>query len=389
MHEWGECGILLAAVLLGYFAGKGVIRKSVQGIASEVTLTHMLSGALSLDSREGAYAEKNEVQNMDVRQVSLSARLGALFVSLSLLVCLSLLITPAAHAAPLSKQPKKATQQILPLKTANTIHAAAPAYTISLYENTTNATTMYNQGCNAAHGPAGLIVLDWGQPVDLGGGTYGTYDFGGADVSDTSILHAVANFAQGVWNCRVSGTNLAVAIGESNYGSSVSNWYADGQAWGNMVNSVQSFIANNNYTVVGAYGAGDLETEWNSFSVTSSMVNGYNNTSSRLYFDFGDDTPGYWTDYQVWYVAWGASASVPLPEIYYTADATYDWEPLDVWACNNEGGSMGFKGTMSENASGTDSPSQSFNDMYNALGSNSCTAGGRSSMIFETQINYA
>jgi hypothetical protein len=169
----------------------------------------------------------------------------------------------------------------------------------------------------------------------------------------------------------------------------VSNWYAAGQAWGNMVNSVQSFIANNGYTVVGAYGAGDLETEWNSFTNTSNMVKGYNNTSSRLYFDFGDDTPGYWSDYDVWYVAWGASASVPLPEIYYTADATYDWEPLDVWACNNEGGTMGFKGTMSEDASGTASPSQPFDDMYNALGSNSCTAGGRGSMIFETQIRYA
>lgn len=329
---------------------------------------------------------------MDVRQ--LSTRLGALFVGLSLLVCLSLFLMPAAHAASVSKQPsKKGTQQILPLKTSANSGVrplvTAPSYTVSLYENTTNATTMYNQGCNAAHGPAGLIVLDWGQPVDISSGVYGTYDFGGVDVSDNDILHAVANFALGVWDCRVSGTNLAVAIGESNYGSSTSNWYADGQAWGNMVNSVQSFISNNNYTVVGAYGAGDLETEWNGFSVTSSMVNGYNNTSSRLYFDFGDDTPGYWSDYDVWYVAWGAADSVPLPEIYYTADATYDWEPLDVWACNNEGGTMDFKGTMSEVASGTDSPSQSFNDMYNALGSNSCTAGGRGTMIFETQIAYA
>ncbi|HLI69281.1 MAG TPA: hypothetical protein VKV19_05935 [Ktedonobacteraceae bacterium] len=339
---------------------------------------------------------------MDVRQRSM--RLGALFIGLSLLVCLSLLLMPflRAHAAAVSQHPSqsnKGTTQILPRPLTTSAaqrgseavpSVTAPAYTISLYENTTDATTMYNQGCSAAQGAPGLIVLDWGQPVDLGSGTYGTYDFGGADVSDTSILHAVANFALGVWDCRTSSTDLAIAIGESNYGSATSNWYADGQAWGNMVNSVQSYISNNGYSnVVGAYGAGDLETEWNSYSVTSSMVNGYNNTSSRLYFDFGDDTPGYWSDFQVWYVAWGAVDSMPLPEIYYTADATYDWEPLDVWACNNEGGTMDFKGTMSENASGTDSPSQSFNDMYNALGSNSCTAGGRSTMIFETQINYA
>ena len=327
---------------------------------------------------------------MDVRQ--LSTRLGSLFAGLCILVCLSLLVNPAAHAQ--KAPPKKAFAQILPRVISGggsggiQPNVAAPGTTISLYENTINATTMYNQGCNAAHGPAGLVVMDWGQPVTVSGG-YGTYNFGGFDSSDNDILHAVANFAQGAWDCRTSSTNLAIAIGESNYGNQVSNWYAVGQAWGTMVNSVQSFITNNKLTVVGAYGAGDLETEWNSFSVTSSMVNGYNNTSSRLYFDFGDDTPGYWSNYQVWYVAWGAADSVPLPEIYYTADATSDWEPLDVWACNNEGGTMYFKGTMSEDASGTDSPYQSFNDMYNALGSNSCTAAGRNNMIFETQIRYA
>lgn len=338
---------------------------------------------------------------MDVRQRSM--RLGALFIGLSLLACLSLLLTPFlhAHAATISEHPSqsnKGTVQILPRplttnaarqSSAAVPSVTAPAYTTSLYENTTDSTTMYNQGCSAAHGAAGLVVMDWGQPVSLSSG-YGTYDFGGADVSDASILHAVANYVLGVWSCRTSTTDLAVAIGESNYGSSTSNWYADGQAWGSMVNSVQSYISNNGYSnVVGAYGAGDLETEWNSYSVTSSMVNGYNNTSSRLYFDFGDDTPGYWSDSQVWYVAWGAADSEPLPEIYYTADATSDWESLDVWACNNEGGTMDFKGTMSENASGTDSPSQSFDDMYNALGANSCTAGGRGSMIFETRISYA
>lgn len=329
---------------------------------------------------------------MDVRH--LFARLGALFASLSLLICLSMLIGSSVFAASLSQghPPKKATQQILPLP-LNTggirPFVNAPGTTVSLYENTTNATTMYNQGCNAAHGPAGLIVMDWGQPVYMGGSTYGTYDFGGADVTDSDILHAAANFAQGVWNCRVGSTNLALAIGESNYGNYAPNYYADGQAWGNMVNSVQSFIANNNYNVIGAYGAGDFETEWNSFTNTSNMVNGYNNVTSRMEFDFGDDTPGYWSDYQVWYVAWGATDSQVIPEIYYTADATYDWEPLDVWACNNEGGTIYFKGTMSENASGTDSPYQSFNDMYNALGSNGCTVNGRSTMIFETEIFYA
>src|SRR5947209_8758659 len=239
---------------------------------------------------------------------------------------------------------------------------------------------MYNQGCRAAHGAPGLIILDWGQPVYLGNNTYGTYDFGGHLDSDTAILHAVANFAQGVWSCRTGSTNIAIGIGQSNYysGNSIplttAAWYADGQQWGNLVNTVQSFISNNHYTVVGSNGAGDLEVEWETFALTSSLVNGYNSVTRHAYFDFGDDSPGWWSNYQVWYVAYGATDNFPLPEIYYNADATYDWEPLAVRACRYEGGPINFKGTMSENASGTNSPGQAFIDMYNAEASNSCTA---------------
>lgn len=324
-------------------------------------------------------------------------RLASLFILL-LIPCVlfgfNALSQQISHASsPPWHEPGKDGTQILPhtLKSQSSV----PAATHSLYESTTNSVTLYNQGCSAAHGAPGLVILDWGQPVYFGNNTYGTYDFGGHDDTDAAILHAVADFVQGVWYCRTRYTNIAIGVGQSNYYSgyaiplTTAAWYADGQQWGMMVNSIQSFIVNNHYTVVGASGAGDLEVEWQNFTLTSSLVNGYNRATTRIYFDFGDASPGWWSAYQLWYVAYGAKDNLPLPEIYYNADATYDWEPLDIWACYNEGGPIYFKGAMSEYVYGTNSPVQAFSDLYHAEASNSCTARDLSGMIFSTEIFHA
>lgn len=321
-------------------------------------------------------------------------RLTAFFLGLCMLICVSGFASLTAHAATSTKrqEPAKDHRQILPKKMSPFV--TAPANTISIYENTTNYVTLQSQGCTAAHGAVGLIVLDWGQPVYLNN-TYGVYDFGGVDITDNDVLHASANFAQGVWNCHNSHTNIAIAIGENNvYANGLDEvdweWTGTGKAWASMVNGVQSWLVSSHYNnVVGANGAGDLEVEWNTFQYTADLVNGYNSVSSLPYFDFGDDSPGWWSDYQVWYIAYGATDQLPIPEIYYNVDATVDWEPLSIWACDNEGGAIYFKGTMAENASGENSPAQAFIDMYNAEGENSCTASVRSGLIFSTEIFYA
>lgn len=270
------------------------------------------------------------------------------------------------------------------------VHAAsasvtAPRSTTSHYESTTSSSVLYSQGCSAAKGPSGVVVLDFGEPM-TSGATYGTYDFGNSFISDNAILHAAANFALGVWQCRsTSSHHITVAIGTSNYGSHVS--YNAGVAWGNMVNSVESYITNNKYTsYVGADGAIDAETEWNSFTTTSNFVKGYNHANSKRWlWDYGDDTPGYWSDYDVWYVAYGAGNERPLPEIYYNADATQDWAPVARWACST-GRHMYFEGAMAEAVSGQNTPTQAFDDLYNALGTNTCTKADRSSMNVVTDI---
>ncbi len=323
-----------------------------------------------------------------------------LTMALSILIGLMLLPVPVTHAEMQRTGQAKDTLQILPkplpLRRGSALSQtnawSAMPTTTSLYEATTDAGTVYAQGCKAAHGSPGLTVLDWGQPVYMGNGHYGTYDFGRHDDSDDAILHAVANFVRGIWSCRTPSTNIALALGESNYHSgnalplTPAAWYADGQQWGNLVNSAQSFVVNNHYTVVGIYGAGDLETQWNTFALTKSLVDGYNNTSSRIFFDFGDDAPGYWTNYQVWYVAYGAHDNLPLAEIYYNADATYDWEALNLWACSHMGGPMYIRGVMSTLIGNT--PAQAWTALYQAEAANACTARTIPWLTFSTYIAY-
>lgn len=318
-------------------------------------------------------------------------------VGLSILAGHLLSPEQTSHAANQSTPTTKGTRQLLPKPSLRVnshlrwIHGQSIVpVTTSLYEATTDAHVMYTQGCNAARGAEGIIILDWGQPVYMGNGQYGTYDFGGHDDSDTAILHASANFALGVWACRTPITNIALALGESNYYSgnalplTSAAWYADGQQWGQLVNNLNSFVVNNHYNVMGVYGAGDLETGWQTFALTSGIVNGYNNTSSLAYFDFGDDAPGYWTNYQTWYIAYGAHDNLPLPEIYYNADATYDWQALNVWACTYMGGPMYIRGAMSTSIG--NSSAQAWTAMYEATASNACTARTLPWLTFSTYI---
>ena len=258
-----------------------------------------------------------------------------------------------------------------------------PSATTSYYESTTDSGTLYSQGCGAGHGPSGVVVLDFGEPW-YADGQYGTINFANSFITDTAILHAAANFALGVWQCSTSPHTTTVAIGTSNYGGNVK--YASGESWGDMVGSVENYITSNNYTSrVGADGAIDAETEWNSASATYNFVDGYNHgiKNQRWMWDYGDDTPGYWSDEQVWNIAYGEGDERPLPEIYYSADAT-DWLAVAEWACST-GRQMKFNGTIAEYPTGN-TPSQAFEDLYNTLGANSCTREDRESMHYSTNI---
>jgi hypothetical protein len=102
-------------------------------------------------------------------------------------------------------------------------------------------------------------------------------------------------------------------------------------------------------------------------------------------WDYGDDTPGYWSAYDVWYFAYGAGNERPLPEMYYKVDATADWASLAQWACSTHR-HLQFMGAMAEVVSGQNTPAQAFDDLYNALNANACTRGDRVTMRYATDI---
>jgi hypothetical protein len=300
----------------------------------------------------------------------LSRLLPGVSMGLLVLSASALALAPAAQAAkPIPSTPR---------------NASPPAYTTSIYETTTYYVTLYNQGCSAgSSGITGVVVLDYGEP-DLHGTTYGTYDFGSNFDSDSAILHAAANFAQGFWNCS-KGNSVDIAVGLSNYNGvghywTNSQWYTAGVQWAQMNNSVESFVVNNGYSSrVNVDGADDIEVEWASAAQSENFVDGFASAiaTNHWLYDYGDDSggtnPGHgWSAYDVWYCAYGASPSFPIPEIYYNVDATLDWEPLDLWAVSNEGYPMYIIGVMTEYPYGN-TPDQGWTDMLDALNSNSST----------------
>jgi hypothetical protein len=318
----------------------------------------------------------------------LSLRVIVLLMSLCLLVGVTAGRPAITHAA---SNPTKSHIKPFPKMAGVGPLVSVPTHTTSYYESTTGASTLKNQGCNAAKGAKGIVVLDFGEPF-LSGSTYGTYLFGGGGfASDGTITTAAEDFVNGAWGCRTSSTNILLAIGTSNYtgdlgGASGSTWNTAGRKWGGLVNNVYNYISSKGYSnKILAAGADDIEVEWASYGQSSNFVSGYNSTASIAFFDYGDDSPGYWTNAQVYYVAYGATDDFALPEIYYNADATQDWEPLSYWACSNEGGPIYFSGTMAEYPTGN-TPAEAWADLYDAEGAHTCTAAARSALVYSTNI---
>jgi hypothetical protein len=277
---------------------------------------------------------------------------------------------------------------------------AAPAATTSRYMATTNRTTLYNEGCSmGTAGQSGVVILDFGEPYNSGG--EGTWDYGNAFASDSAIVTAAEGFLDGFWNCSGSTPQLRLAIGTSNYGSHTGT--SAGQAWGNAVNSLNSYISSKGYgSQEYARGAIDAEPGWDTeFSRTSAWVDGYNATSSAPLYDYGsaDACPysGYsgncdgWGQHGLWYISWGNSDGYPVPEIYQYSMAD-QWYYESVYSSANEAnGRLGFLGTMTQYAacgcgSSTYTAAQGFNELQSLINGNSSTSY---TMSYSTDITWA
>lgn len=266
--------------------------------------------------------------------------------------------------------------------------ASPPAVTTTRYVSNPDPSRFWTLGCNDGtyatyNGPQnGVVILVFGQPMTWNGGsTFGTYDFGNHLDSTATITAVAEGYLKGWWDCTPkNGPTVRLGVGTSNYKGSTT--YAHGKAWALMVNDINNWIVNNRYgSQLYARGANDMEISWNSASATRAWVDGYNAAADYPLYDYGDaengvDSANGWTAEDVWYKAYGAPQNWPIPEIYYTANATRNWQPISLWAYKNKGRPIYFLGVLTQYAADPDtlSPSQGWLALYNALNSDTRTA---------------
>lgn len=249
---------------------------------------------------------------------------------------------------------------------------AAPSPVTAWYVYGSSASELasyaYARGCAFARSqPAGglrLLLLDFGAARKLGSGTWGTIDFSNATVSNADILAALERAADGYHNCHVRGS-ADIAYGNSNYHLSASGmsttdaWYA-GYHQAERAEDLFDYQAAKGYDSQTSDAASDMEPSWDRPLVTKQLVNGDFAQGWALYYDFGsaDGCPqsgsdgacnNGWHVGDVAYVSYHGLA-LPLPEIYYTANAN-QWTVVRKWWNAGPGG-FSFAGITATTGAG-------------------------------------
>jgi hypothetical protein len=295
-----------------------------------------------------------------------------------------------------------------------TYAATAPSYTLSHYMKYTDSNTLYNMGCNLGTKDRNdgitydnIVILDFGQPY-TSGGVYGTYTYGNAFASLSTIENAMEQYANGFYTC--TGSNLStlrLVMGTSNYGSYVSNGH--GQSFATSVNNVNTWLSNQGYTqYITAAGGSDMETSWASATTTRSWADGYNTNHLYALYNYGDaggcpsasqggTCNGGWTQGDVYYVSWGVPAGYAIPEIYNTTGTNAkQWQQISLWGyLNSSQGKITFSGSLTQydacsggGCSGTNnSPATGWTQLYNTVNSDSRTA--QSTLRWSTDMSWS
>jgi hypothetical protein len=210
-------------------------------------------------------------------------------------------------------------------------------YGSSVGELSSNA---YAHGCAFARAQPGTsirtLLLDFGAARKLDPSTWGAVDFSNTRFSNADILAALERAADGYHNCHVRGA-VDVVYGTTNYhlsGSGMSGtdaWYA-GYHQSERSEDLYDYQSSKGYSSQTSDAASDMEPSWEGVSTTKQLVNGDQAQGWALYYDFGSadgcpqsgssDGPcnNGWHVSDVAYVSYHGLA-LPLPEIYYTANA--------------------------------------------------------------------
>jgi hypothetical protein len=199
----------------------------------------------------------------------------------------------------------------------------------------------YAHGCDFAQAQPGtgvrVLLLDFGAARKLDSSTWGAVDFSNTRFSNADILAALERAADGYHNCHARG-GVDIAYGNSNYHLAASGmsgadaWYA-GYHQAARSKDLGDYQGSKGYTSQTSDAAGDMEPTWESAAITKQLVNGNQAHGWALDYDFGSadgcpqsgsgDGPcnNGWHVSDVGYVSFHGLA-LPLPEIYYSANAS-------------------------------------------------------------------
>lgn len=236
--------------------------------------------------------------------------------------------------------------------------AAQARATISLYEHSTDRTTLSAQGCDAARrGVGGVVILDFGQPA-YNGHTYGTNLFSGVFAGNADITRALFAYAAGYDGCLPKGSTLSISLarGTSNYHPQVPSPYQAGRRWAREVQALQAQLVQRGIAAhVTAAAADDVEPAWDpTFHRTRDFFNGYRDAhTGHVLYNFGSLDGGVgsvWSARQIFFVASGMKYAAAIPEIYNNAMAR-QWAELNHIATHRYHRPVKFAGVMTQHTS--------------------------------------
>lgn len=276
-----------------------------------------------------------------------------------------------------------------PLTSTATGYAAiVPARTTSYYERSANPLALYRQGEAAGKTAAqGIVILDFGRPA-YNGLRYGTMGFGGPFISLASVSRGVENYVRGYYRYAPSYTTLDVAVGTNNscgtgqpcgdvicgcldeppdfavWGAALAVTVVKIGAWAADLRARDGFTDN-----VRVVGADDAEPAYDpGYRNTYNLLQGYARTvggSSPAMVDYGSAEASYWTEHQLFQVAYGFRPDVPMPQVYYASE-TAEWGGLLRYAKARRGKVVSIFGVLTEGR-GTNGPQAAYTDMLQIL----------------------
>jgi len=276
-----------------------------------------------------------------------------------------------------------------------------PTPTQSRYMGSVDPNTFKNLGCTLSN-ENGVIILDFGEPgVDTVQGqvVYGSilFDQNSTFVTINQIEPAVEAFLNGYYKCS-SGARVRLIVGTNNYGgksapynlgafASAQTITGHGQAWAQMINDLNNYIASSGYGGREAVNGGsDMELGYNTYAHTVAWAKAYDQSAGYFYYDFGDSagspttdtyattqaSPGRswsvldpsmmgsisWNQDEERDISWGIKSALPLPEIYLypptgnpqgnTPQQANQWEDLSLYSAKNYGYQLYFEGELTE-----------------------------------------